>query len=106
MENVDKLTEAPPVLLRLVSGDSEPLRLLIDTDEGAQQQPLGEAIRCELRHSPQPVSRTALRRLLRVNNARLGEALLTLEKRSLVVRSSDGWGLPPEHDSSQTDLFS
>ncbi len=95
-----------PVLLRLVSGDGEPLRLLIDSDEVAQQQPLGEAIRCELRRSPQPVSRTALRRLLRVNNARLGEALLTLEKRSLVVRSPDGWGLPPEHNSSQTDLFS
>ena len=94
-----------PVLLRLVSGDDEPLRLLIDGDEVAPQ-PLAEAIRCELRRSPQPVSRTALRQLLHVNNARLGEALQTLEKRCLVIRSSDGWCLPPEHDSSQTDLFS
>ncbi|MQG59509.1 MAG: AAA family ATPase [SAR202 cluster bacterium] len=94
-----------PVLLRLISGDGEPLRLLIDSDE-VPPLPLAVAIRYELRRSPQPVSRTALRRLLRVNNARLGEALQTLEKRCLVVHSSDGWHLPPEHDSSQTDLFS
>ncbi|NIA15724.1 MAG: AAA family ATPase [Nitrospiraceae bacterium] len=95
-----------PVLLHLVSGHDEPLRLLVDGDDVAQQQPLAEAIRCQLRRSSQPVSRTALRRLLRVNNARLGEALQTLEKRSLVLRCSDGWHLPPEHDSSQTNLFS
>jgi len=94
-----------PLLLRLVSGDDEPLRLLIDGDEVAPL-PLAEAIRCELRRSPQPVSRTALRELLHVNNARLGEALQTLEKQSLVLRSSDGWCLPSETDSSQTDLFS
>jgi len=98
--------QAPdPLLLRLVSGDREPLRLLIDGNEVAPQ-PLAEAIRCQLHRSPQPISRTELRRLLRVNNARLGEALLNLEKRSLVIRCSDGWCLPPEHDSSQTDLFS
>lgn len=92
-----------PVLLRLVSGNREPLRLLIDGDDVAPQ-PLAEAIRCELRRSSQPVSRTALRQLLHVNNARLGEALQTLEERTHVVRGPDGWCLPPESDSSQTNL--
>jgi hypothetical protein len=41
-----------------------------------------------------------------VNNARLGEALQTLEKRGLVLRTTDGWRLPPEHAPSQVDLFS
>ena len=94
-----------PVLLRLVSGDGEPLRLLVDGNDVAPH-PLTEAIRCELRRSHQPVSRTALRRQLRVNNARLGEALQTLENRRLVLRGPHGWSLPPAHESSQTDLFS
>ena len=92
-----------PVLLRLVSGNGEPLRLVIDGDEVAPQ-PLAEAIRCELRRSPQPLSRTELRRLLRVNNARLGETLQTLEKQTLVVRGPNGWCLHPESNSSQTNL--
>jgi len=93
-----------PVLLRLVADDSEPLRLLIDSSD-TTPPPLAEAIHSELRRTHQPISRTALRRLLRVNNARLGEALLTLEKRGLVLRTTDGWSLPPEHESSQADLF-
>jgi len=93
-----------PVLLRLVAGDGEPLRLILDSND-ATPPPLGEAIRSELRRSHQPLSRTALRRQLRVNNARLGDALQTLEKRALVVRGPAGWSLPPEHESSQADLF-
>ena len=94
-----------PVLLRLVAGDREPLRLLIDGND-ATPPPLGEAIRSELRRSNQPLSRTLLRKHLHVNNARLGDALQNLEKRKLIVRGSAGWSLPPEHASSQTDLFS
>ncbi len=93
-----------PVLLRLVAGDGEPLRLLID-DNDATPPPLGEAIRSELRRCHQPVSRTALRRQLRVNNARLGDALQHLEKHALIVRSPNGWCLPPEHECSQANLF-
>ncbi len=93
-----------PVLLRLVAGDGEPLRLLIDGND-ATPPPLGEAIRGELRRSHQPLSRTTLRSQLRVNNARLGDALQTLEKAKLVVRGPAGWSIPPEHVSSQTDLF-
>ena len=93
-----------PVLLRLVAGDGEPLRLLVDSND-ATPSPLGEAIRSELHRSHQPLSRTALRRQLRVNNARLGDALQTLEKRGLVVRGPGGWSLPPEHEFSQADLI-
>ena len=84
-----------PLLLRLVGGDGEPLRLLIDDDD-ATPAPLGEAVRTELRRAHQPLSRTALRQQLRVNNTRLGDALQTLEERGLVVRSPDGWSLPAE----------
>ncbi|TET49852.1 MAG: AAA family ATPase [Anaerolineales bacterium] len=93
-----------PVLLRLVAGDGEPLRLLVDSND-ATPPPLGEAIRSELRRSHQPLSRTALRRQLRVNNARLGDALQTLEKRGLVVRGPGGWSLLPEHEFSRADLI-
>lgn len=93
-----------PVLLRLVAGNGEPLRLLIDSND-ATPPPLGEAIRCELRRSHKPLSRTALRQQLRVNNARLGDALQNLEKRGLAVRGPGGWSLPLEHEFSQTDLF-
>jgi len=85
-----------PLLLRLVGGDGEPLRLLIDDDD-ATPAPLGEAVRTELRRAHQPLSRTALRQQLRVNNTRLGDALQTLEERGLVIRSPDGWSLPAEH---------
>ena len=93
-----------PVLLRLAAGDGEQLRLLIDGNDSAPP-PLSEAIRSELRRSHQPLSRTVLRKRLHVNNARLGDALQNLEKRKLVVRGPAGWTLPPEHESSQTDLF-
>jgi len=91
-----------PLLLRLVGGDGEPLRLLIEDDD-ATPAPLGEAVRTHLRHAHQPLSRTALRQQLRVNNARLGDALQTLERRGLVVRGPDGWSLPAEQEIPQPD---
>jgi len=94
-----------PLILRLLSGNGESLRLIIDRGDVAQP-PLSEAIRSELRQSDRPISRTALRQKLRVNNGRLGEALLILEKRRLVLRGPNGWTLPPERKPSQTDLFS
>jgi hypothetical protein len=93
-----------PLLIRLISGDGEPLRLLVDSND-TTLLPLGEAIRAELRRSHQPLTRTALREQLRVNNARLGDALQTLEKRGLAVRGADGWRLSPEPESLQPDLI-
>ena len=75
-------------------------------DNGYWPPPLAEAVRAALRHAGQPCSRTALRQQLRVNNARLGETLRTLEQRGLVRRESSGWSLPPQPDDRQFHLSS
>ena len=82
-----------PLLLRLAGGANQPLSLLVDS-AAAPPPPLTEAVRAALRSAGQPLSRTALRQRLRVNNARLGAALLTLEQRGLAIRSPAGWHLP------------
>ena len=82
-----------PLLLRLSGGADQPLSLLVDS-AAAPPPPLAEAVRAALRSAGQPLSRTALRQRLRVNNARLGLALQTLEQRGLVLRSPNGWHLP------------
>ena len=69
-----------PLLLRLSGGADQPLSLLVDS-AAAAPPPLAEAVRAALRSAGQPLSRTALRQRLRVNNARLGVALQTLEQR-------------------------
>ncbi len=67
--------------------------------------PLAEAVRHELRCAPYPLSRTALRKSLRVNNARLGDALLSLQQRNLVVRGPNGWHLPPQPHPQPLELI-
>ena len=83
-----------PLLLRLSGGADQPLSLLVDNAAAAPPPPLAEAVRAALRSAGQPLSRTALRQRLRVNNARLGLALQTLEQRGLAVRGPTGWHLP------------
>ena len=82
-----------PLLLRLSGGGDQPLSLLVDSAD-APPPPLAEAVRAALRSARQPLTRTVLRQRLRVNNARLGVALQTLQQRGLAVRSSNGWYLP------------
>jgi len=82
-----------PMVLRLVGGNGKPCRLQLDGHDD-EPPPLAEAVRAQLRQAGQPCSRAALRQQLRVNNARLGEALRTLEQRGLVVRGPGGWSLP------------
>ena len=60
-----------PLLLRLAGGGEQPVSLLVDS-AAAAPPPLAEAVRATLRSAGQPLSRTALRQRLRVNNARLG----------------------------------
>ena len=69
-----------PLLLRLSGGGDQPLSLLVDS-AAAPPPPLPEAVRAALRSAGQPLSRTVLRQRLRVNNARLGVALLSLQQR-------------------------
>lgn len=98
-----------PMLLRLAGGDDEqPVSLSIEDDDSGGDVPvsLTEAVRAALRQASRPLSRRALRQLLRVNNARLGDALQLLEQRGLVVRSPLGWHLPtPPSASDQLDLI-
>ena len=82
-----------PLLLRLSGGGDQPLSLLVDSAD-APPPPLPEAVRAALRSAGQPLSRTVLRQRLRVNNARLGVALQSLQQRGLAVRGPNGWHLP------------
>jgi len=92
-----------PLLLRLAGGNGQPCRLTPDGLD-TQPQPIAEAVRTELRRAQHPMSRTALRQILCVNNARLGEALISLENKGLVVRGPDGWTLPPHPNPLDLDL--
>jgi hypothetical protein len=103
-----------PLLLRLCGGaDGEPLGLRVTDDDGeaTPPTPLVEALRTELRRAGRPLSRAALRERLRVNNARLGGALRSLERHGLVVRGPGGWSLPTAESppatspSGQIDLL-
>jgi len=82
-----------PVLLRLTGGGQQPLTLRLD---GAPTAPLSLAnmVLAALHQAPAPLSRTALRQRLRVNNSRLGDALHELQQRGLAVRDRHGWRLP------------
>ena len=92
-----------PMLLQLAGGNGQPCRLQLEGPD-AEPPPLAEAVRAQLRQAQEPCSRAALRQLLRVNNARLGEALSTLEERGLVVRGANGWTLPPAPHDLQLNL--
>ena len=92
-----------PMLLHLAGGDDEPCRLQLDGVD-TEPPPLAEAVRAALRHAQKPCSRAALRQQLRVNNARLGETLRSLEERGLVIRRNSGWTLPHEADNLQLGL--
>jgi len=94
-----------PILLTLAGGQDEPARLQIDDDDDAAvPEPLAEQVRAVLRRAAEPRSRAALRKQLRVNNARLGDALRALEQRGLAVREPDGWALPSHNGPSQLSL--
>ena len=87
------------MLLRFISENGEPCRLQLDGPD-AEPPPLAEAVRAHLRDTSRPCSRSDLRQQLRVNNARLGEALSMLEQRGLVIRGPSGWDLTDLLDNS------
>jgi len=53
----------------------------------------------------QPQSRVALRRHLRVSNARLGVVLTQLQSTGRIERTPDGWRLRPDQDPRQLPLL-
>ena len=55
--------------------------------------PLAEQVRARLACAAAPLTRTELRAMLRVNNQRLGDALLQLERDGIIERSRGRWVL-------------
>lgn len=94
-----------PMLLRLAGGNGKPLHLQLTGPDTAPPPPIADAVRAQLRQAKEPLSRTALRQQLRVNNARLGQTLTLLEQQGLVVRDPRGWSLPLEPDPRQLSFI-
>lgn len=90
-----RAARSPPAFsLTLAGGDDGPPHLeLADDDTQSAPAPLGEQVRRAIAAAPQPMTRTALRDHLRVNNERLGEALLQLERARHIQRTPAGWTL-------------
>jgi hypothetical protein len=62
--------------------------------------PLADQIRTLLAEANTPLLRAALRAALRVNNQRLGDALLQLERERTIERAAGGWLLAAPRDGS------
>jgi hypothetical protein len=89
-----------PVELRLVADDPAATHLVVHGTaagggEDASPAPAlaQRALRLIEREAPASMRRSALRDELRVNNAKLGEALGEIERQGFVVRGDDGWRL-------------
>jgi len=95
---------------------SEPMQLdLLSDDDGANTHlefagisdnihrdiPLAEAVRLTLADADKPLTRVALRKILGVNNQRLGLALCDLENNRTAARGPNGWSLKPAPISHQ-----
>ena len=91
----------PPKLLRLIKDHPAHLELVGEQEEAT---PLVEALRRALLDASKPMTRSALRQHLSINNARLGEALHRLEACGLASRSPAGWTASNGHDPRQMCL--
>lgn len=96
-----------PMNLRLVA-DPSGAHLEVEghapTGADGAKPPLARRIVSALADLGHPVSRTALRGHLRVNNSRLGDALVALEADGRLVRTTQGWALAPASQSERTAL--
>jgi hypothetical protein len=83
-----------PIWLRLIDSDEKKLHLEVVSGEvqDEEKRSLAEAIVEALREGA-TLSRTELREKLRVQNIRLGEMLLDLEREGRIARRSNGWCL-------------
>ena len=98
-----------PMALELVSaadGTRTHLCVVGASPSEPDATPLPRRVLDQLAVGAQPRSRAALRAELRVNNNRLGDALVELERRGRVVRTPAGWTLAPASGAEQTSLFS
>ena len=83
-----------PVELRLVQGDATHLELVAPPAVDAPPVPLRDRVIERLAAAPGALLRKELRAQLRVNNQRLGDALVALERQGRIVRGAAGWTLP------------
>lgn len=90
----------PPLPLKLVTGPASAVHLepvfdaLADARTATPPSPLADRVLQALRRSETPLSRAALRSLLRVNNTKLGDTLAALEREGRLARTDTGWSLP------------
>jgi len=84
-----RAAQAPaPLYLRLVGQPPHPEIVKLDDE---QQPDVEDRVLVSLSQSHNPMRRTVLRQLLAINNQRLGQALLTLEKQGSIRRTDQGW---------------
>lgn len=97
-----------PISLTLVSdnqGNNTHLETQADASNEPIRFPIQEALRRTLADSNKPLTRTALRAILKVNNQRLGLALQALENRNVITRDAGGWTLITQSQSlSDSDI--
>lgn len=83
-----------PIDMELVTqkdGTGTHLKIVSEIQGQATYVSLRERILGLLNHANGPLTRTALREQLKVNNQRLGQALTQLEQKKLALRTSKGW---------------
>jgi len=95
-----------PIALELSSkpdGSATHLAVAADQEGAAPSEtpPLDDRVLAELRRVGAPRSRVALRTALRVNNNRLGDALVALERDRRIRRTPTGWLLEPRADDDR-----
>ncbi len=93
-----------PIEMQLVSRpDGADTHLEITTPTGITTGAcLAERALLLLQNSPKPLPRTIIRKHLRVNNQRLGETLVDLDKQGLILQTSKGWvGLLKNHPEAK-----
>ena len=85
-----------PIHLTLVSNDDRAnthLEFAGNSHDTHHNIPLTEAVRLTLADAEKPLTRVALRKILGVNNQRLGLALCDLENNRTAERGPNGWTL-------------
>jgi len=82
-----------PIEMQLVSranGSATHLEIVADTGSNTSAS-LAQRALVLLQNSKSPLTRTVIRKHLKVNNQRLGDTLALLEKQALVLKTSKGW---------------
>jgi len=104
-----------PIALELVSrpdGTATHLKISSSAKTSAEVS-LNDQILALLCKEKKPLTRTTIRKRIKCNNQRLGQALLELDKQDLILRTSSGWVNTLHHglkiqtgtDTSEKEMF-